>query len=502
MARSNIGGTRGFLRGRVANDLYQVTRDEAGKRIQLVRSVEESRINNNTMPQAMARMQMALCMGSLAQFKEIVDHSFEGFPYGQLSIAHFVHLNIPLIQNDCKNHWSDMFLFNYPEKGVSVPKAGSWIMAEGSLVMPDFITCHSTSIYGENSGVQLAFDIATLTKGDMKQKLSLADNDYITHLCFAEGVIESFNKLCFLRLYLNPAFDDSTVITAQNYQDVFTYSANAPYRSSFDASTGTFFFYFDQTDLTNIDAFSVSTNVISRWDGRVWGRNNARFMPVPGYEDYTSNWISPHDRFQSWFPAYDPDESDEYPLPTEDWVDLGLPSGTLWRKFNIGATSPLQFGLFFTYANLQGHYWNGNSFSDGYIFSEANYSTTPGASFSGNIDDAHDAAREYLGEHWKLPTNVQLSELINNTTQEFLFHGTLQYVRFTSNNNSESLLFPLTGFGVNSTLYSLNQRSYLASGIQRSNTQGYIMSIDSNSGITNTVLYKWYGFQIRPVYVP
>lgn len=502
MARSNIGGTRGFLRGRVANDLYQVTRDEAGKRIQLVRSVEESRINNNTMPQAMARMQMALCMGSLAQFKEIVDHSFEGFPYGQLSIAHFVHLNIPLIQNDCKNHWSDMFLFNYPEKGVSVPKAGSWIMAEGSLVMPNFITCHSTSVYGENSGVQLAFDMATLTKGDMKQKLGLADNDYITHLCFAEGVVESFNKLCFLRLYLNPAFDDSTVITAQNYQDVFTYSANAPYRSSFDASTGTFFFYFDQSDLTNIDAFSVSTNVISRWDGRVWGRNNARFMPVPGYEDYTSNWISPHDRFQSWFPAYDPDESDEYPLPTEDWVDLGLPSGTLWRKFNIGATHPQQFGLYFSWGNIVGHYWNGSAFSDGYNFTQGIYDLTPGAQLAGNIDNAHDAAREYLGEHWKVPSVSDFNELYEKCDIELLVFGTIEVIRFISKINSNVLFLPLSGRADGSVVSVFQTRTeYLTSGFRSaSNFNG--VRFESSLAFSNVACSRYRGYNIRPVYVP
>lgn len=502
MARSNIGGTRGFLRGRVANDLYQVTRDEAGKRIQLVRSVEESRINNNTMPQAMARMQMALCMGSLAQFKEIVDHSFEGFPYGQLSIAHFVHLNIPLIQNDCKNHWSDMFLFNYPEKGVSVPKAGSWIMAEGSLVMPDFITCHSTSVYGENSGVQLAFDMATLTKGDMKQKLGLADNDYITHLCFAEGVIESFNKLCFLRLYLNPAFDDSTVITAQNYQDVFTYSANAPYRSSFDASSGTFFFYFDQSDLTNIDAFSVSTNVISRWDGRVWGRNNARFMPVPGYEDYTSNWISPHDRFQSWFPAYDPDESDEYPLPTEDWVDLGLPSGTLWRKFNVGATHPLQYGLYFSWGNIVGHYWNGSTFADGYSFTQEAYNLTPGALLTGDIDNAHDAAREYLGEHWKIPSSVQYEELNQNCNFEIITQGSLNYFVYTSKINGNRLILPLSGYAQQKLISTNNGRFYLWTNKYANNENGYNFFYFNNVAPYIRGWLRYYGCCIRPVYVP
>lgn len=94
MARSNSGGTRGWLRGKVANDLYQVTKTSTGRKVQLVRAVEESRINNNTIEQALARMRMALLMGALSDLKAIVDHSWQTIPYGQLSIANFVKENM------------------------------------------------------------------------------------------------------------------------------------------------------------------------------------------------------------------------------------------------------------------------------------------------------------------------------------------------------------------------------------------------------------------------
>lgn len=502
MARSNIGGTRGWLRGRVANDLFQVTKDAQGKRIQLVRSVEESRINNNTMPQAMARMQMALCMGSLAQFKEIVDHSFEGIPYGQLSIAHFVHLNIPQIQQDCKNHWSDLFLWSYPEKGVSVPKPGSWILAEGSLTLPDFITRHCTSVYGYNSGVQLDFDMANLTKAMMKEKLGLADNDYITHLAFAESSIERFNKLVYLRLYLNPTFADSTVITTDNYRDVFTYASNANFRSTFDDSTGTFWFYFDRHDIQNCDAFPVDCNIISRWDGRTWCRNNARFLPTPNYEDYTTNWASPHSRFQSWFPEYDPDESDEYPLPTDDWVDLGLPSGTLWRKFNVGATVPQSAGLYFSWGNIQGHHWNGSAFDDGYQFSEAEYQETPGYLLQTDIDAAHDAAREYLGEHWRIPDYTMYRELAENTNWEVITINTIKCFRLISKINSNYLEIPLVGYARDGHLNGYNNQVWMSCINRSTNASSIGWTFDKTGHTYLATLYRKDGVPIRPVYVP
>lgn len=502
MARSNTGGTRGFLRGKVANDLYQVGHRADGTKVQLVRSVEESRINNNTMPQAMARMQMALCMGSLAQYKEIVDHSFEGVPYGQLSIAHFVHLNIPAIQDDCKNHWSDYFLWDYPVKGTPEPKAGSWIMSQGSLTIPSFITRHSTSDYGENSGILLNFGQANLTKGRMKEILSLADKDYMTHLAFAEGSVTRYSRLVYFRLYLNPDFPDTEIITPQNYTQVFTYDGNCDWRSSFDAASGTFWYYVDTADLEQIDAFTVSCNIMSRWDGVVWKRNTARFLPVPGFEDYRANWTSPHDRFQSWFPEYDPDASDDYPLPKEDWVDMGLPSGTLWARCNIGAVVPQGLGLYFSWGNIQGHYWNGSTFTDGYVFNEENYQQSPGYLLQTNIDDAHDAAREYLGEHWKIPDVDLYRELTENTNLEVVTMGTIRCIRLTSKINFNHLEIPLIGFGAGNSITSYNDR-VLMSCVNRSSEEfysGWNFYASGQNGRGN--FRRRYGCIIRPIYVP
>lgn len=502
MARSNTGGTRGFLRGKVANDLYQVGHRADGTKVQLVRSVEESRINNNTMPQAMARMQMALCMGTLAQYKEIVDHSFEGVPYGQLSIAHFVHLNIPAIQDDCKNHWSDFFLWDYPIKGTPEPKAGSWIMSQGSLTIPSFITRHSTSDYGENSGILLNFGQANLTKGRMKEILSLADKDYMTHLAFAEGSVTRYSRLVYFRLYLNPNFPDSEVITQQNYTQVFTYDGNCDWRSSFDAASGTFWYYVDTADLEQIDAFTVSCNIMSRWNGVVWQRNTARFLPVPNFEDYRANWTSPHDRFQSWFPEYDPDASNDYPLPKEDWVDLGLPSGTLWARCNIGAVVPQGLGLYFSWGNIQGHYWNGSAFADGYQFSQQEYEQSPGYLWQSNIDDAHDAAREYLGEHWKIPTTENITELIDNCNSIVLHVGSLQIIRLVSMVNYNFIEIPFGGIAENGILRYNNLGGYYQLTNYRDDgfcTMAYF-NYNNNKGLTRGDRYT--GLNIRPIYVP
>ena len=36
-----------------------------------------------------------------------------------------------------------------------------------------------------------------------------------------------------------------------------------------------------------------------------------------------------------------------------EWVDLGLPSGTLWATMNIGASSPEEYGDYFAWGETQ-----------------------------------------------------------------------------------------------------------------------------------------------------
>lgn len=38
-----------------------------------------------------------------------------------------------------------------------------------------------------------------------------------------------------------------------------------------------------------------------------------------------------------------------------EYVDLGLPSGTLWAKWNVGATSETDTGLYFAWGETQGY---------------------------------------------------------------------------------------------------------------------------------------------------
>lgn len=319
MARSNSGGTRGWLRGKVANDLYQVTKTKDGRKIQLVRAVEESRINNNTLEQALARMRMALLMGALNDLKQIVDHSWQGIPYGQLSIANFVRVNMADVIADCKANWSMENHYCYPEKGVKQMRVGAFRIASGTLGTPTCITRGVNYLSGVWYPVRILIGKSNPTFGDLKAVLGLNAADYITILMMTGFYMSSRGLLQqgfqFLRLYLSEVMSDDTPITSGNVQDMFTYDGNTNYRISINVATGVILVEVaTNPDGIYRDCF-LSSLIVSRWDGKYWCRNNAQFAPNSG-DDYTQfEELAPRWVFRSWFPSWDPDAegSEDYP---------------------------------------------------------------------------------------------------------------------------------------------------------------------------------------------
>lgn len=308
MARSNTGGTRGFLRGRVANDLYQVTKNKAGKKIQLVRAVEQSRINNNTILQAGARMMMALLMGCLKQFKAIVDHSFESIPYGQLSIAHFVEVNMKLVQEDCRIHWDGGNIFDYPIKGEPLLRIGSFIMAEGSLTLPSVLQFTMVDAIDNIAGLKISLGMSNPRFSDLKSKLGAAANDYITMLLFQyDSYGRENNTFLYSRCYLSDRTDDP-VITSDNVEAMFTYDGNCNRFVTFDSQSGAITIAMQKVGRYWDGEIVASCIILSVWDGVKWRRNNAQFTNVDPQEPWR-DLMSPNDVFSTWYGDYSPDAS-------------------------------------------------------------------------------------------------------------------------------------------------------------------------------------------------
>ena len=106
-----------------------------------------------------------------------------------------------------------------------------------------------------------------------------------------------------------------------------------------------------------------------------------------------------------------------------DYVDFGLPSGLLWAKKNLGAETEEDAGLYFQWEDMQGYTAEqvgvdkqfAYNFSDYKFIGESDftkYNSTDGKTV---LDSEDDAVHVMLGGNWRMPTNEDFHELINNT---------------------------------------------------------------------------------------
>ena len=84
-----------------------------------------------------------------------------------------------------------------------------------------------------------------------------------------------------------------------------------------------------------------------------------------------------------------------------EYVDLGLPSGTLWANMNVGANSVTDYGNYYMYGMGSKTYDSTDTLYDG--------TADP-------LDLTKDTARQVWGGEWHMPTKTQMQELTANTT--------------------------------------------------------------------------------------
>lgn len=122
------------------------------------------------------------------------------------------------------------------------------------------------------------------------------------------------------------------------------------------------------------------------------------------------------------------------------FVDLGLPSGLLWATCNVGASGPEYNGEFFAWgeADTRKEYTEkGYTHYHGLVNGYKNLGNSIAAS-------SHDAAREKWGGTWRLPTNDEFEELLNNCVWKEEVVDNRKGYRVTGK-TGESIFLPMAG---------------------------------------------------------
>ena len=155
------------------------------------------------------------------------------------------------------------------------------------------------------------------------------------------------------------------------------------------------------------------------------------------------------------------------------YVDLDLPSGTLWATCNVGAKKPSDCGKYFQWGETIGYKENQvgkdkrfdwddymwNSSKDGDTFTKY---TTTGAT----LEIRDDAAHANMGGDWHMPTPTQINELINNTIKSFTTLNAVKGMKFASKKDSSKYIFiPAAGFAWDGSVQDSGDIGYIWSSV-------------------------------------
>ena len=145
-----------------------------------------------------------------------------------------------------------------------------------------------------------------------------------------------------------------------------------------------------------------------------------------------------------------------------DYVDLGLPSGTLWATCNVGASSPEEYGDYFAWGETKPKSeYNWSTYFDtedgGSTFKKYNYN---GGKTELLPED--DAATANWGSGWQMPSYDQIKELYNSsyTTTTWTTQNGVNGRKITSNSNGNSFFLPAAGYRYDTSLYLAGSDGY------------------------------------------
>ena len=202
------------------------------------------------------------------------------------------------------------------------------------------------------------------------------------------------------------------------------------------------------------------------------------------------------------------------PMPPDedgDWVDLGLPSGTIWATRNVGASAPEDYGDYFAWGETEPkdiykwstYKWGGYD-SNGNIYL-TKYNTVSSYGIVDNkieLDASDDAACAYYPGGC-MPSLEQIYELVNSCSWQWTQCNGVNG-QLVTGPNGNTMFLPaagcrwydsLDGAGLYGNYWSRTLLSY---------STYYAYGLYFNSGYWNFMEYydRFAGFPVRAVRVP
>ena len=206
-----------------------------------------------------------------------------------------------------------------------------------------------------------------------------------------------------------------------------------------------------------------------------------------------------------------------------EWVDLGLPSGLKWAAWNVGATKPEEYGLYFAWGETKGYtgitdekgfYWGDYEYTSGACTGTTDTSFRGGLTkynnepTSGVVDnlttlESSDDAASATQSTCKMPTKANFDELTANTTSAWTSVNGVSGVQFTSKvegYTDKSIFVPAAGYCGNGSLDNAGSYGYYwSSSLYESGSRNawYLSFGSGNVNVNGSI--RVYGLSVRAV---
>lgn len=199
---------------------------------------------------------------------------------------------------------------------------------------------------------------------------------------------------------------------------------------------------------------------------------------------------------EDWVPGPEPQRY----IPAEgmhEYVDLGLPSGTLWAKTNIGAVKEEDFGDYFAWGETSTKsYYDWKTYK---YYDASRYSITKYTDQCGTLEPSDDAATATWGEDWCMPTIDEVNELISSCRWKYLtYYGADGY--WITGPNKKSIFLPAAGMMTRDNLTNQSQGRYWTSSRSATDEKSSSYLLFDSERPTQNKTDRSNGLSIRPVY--
>lgn len=194
------------------------------------------------------------------------------------------------------------------------------------------------------------------------------------------------------------------------------------------------------------------------------------------------------------------------PITIEGTVDLGLPSGLMWAKTNIGASSPEDYGNYFAWGetssksnyNWSTYKWNSSGTETYYLTKYITDNASSWVDHKSVLDLEDDAARANLGDSWRMPTDAEWTELRTSCTWIWKTENGVNGYQ-VKGPNGNSIFLPAAGYWSSASFLDAGSFGYYwSSSLSPENYRA--VGISFNSGNTFTFNGdRRLGCSVRPV---